>query len=325
MLKYEYSPMLKNAVLRYQEYLKSCDRWRESSEESLHYFDKFCKKRFDTSRCVTQQMVDAWFTKFETEKINSCIARVCPVRALLIYMNAQKMTNIEIPALPKFTKDYVNHHYYTEEELVAFFTACDNMTEVKTNTVSGKNLRITIPVFFRFLYSSGIRIYEARMLKREEVDLVSGIVTVGTAKGGIQHYFVLHDSMLSIMNAYNTAIEKLYPEREYFFPGTGKTPYLTKCCIQHQYQKIWSRVGKGHSVLYDFRHNYAIENINNWDNDVESFSKLVYLSKSMGHTNLKSTMYYYHYTSHLASILAEKTEENFNKMLPEVDFEDFTS
>ena len=76
-------------------------------------------------------------------------------------------------------------------------------------------------------------------------------------------------------------------------------------------------------VPYELRHNYATENINGWTaNDSFGLSEhLLYLSKSMGHRNLSSTLYYYSIVPGFADIILEKTEMGFNKIVPEVTYE----
>jgi len=70
---------------------------------------------------------------------------------------------------------------------------------------------MSIPVFFRLLYSSGIRTNEARLLPRENADLERGVLDIQYSKGHDQHYIVLHDSMLEIMRRYDTAIGEIVP------------------------------------------------------------------------------------------------------------------
>ena len=77
------------------------------------------------------------------------------------------------------------------------------------------------------------------------------------------------------------------------------------------------------AVAYDLRHNYAAMNIDRWTGDTFEFNqKLHYLSKSMGHRSIESTLYYYSITPCLADILLKKTENSFNELLPEVGHEE---
>lgn len=70
-------------------------------------------------------------------------------------------------------------------------------------------------------------------------------------------------------------------------------------------------------------HNYAIENINRWREDGFEFSdKLHYLSKSMGHRGIASTLHYYSIVPRLADTIQIKTEKDFNLIVPEVAYEE---
>ena len=51
---------------------------------------------------------------------------------------------------------------------------------------------------------------------------------------------------------------------------------------------------------------------------MEFHAKFLYLSKSMGHSVLESTKYYYSLVPGFGDILAEKTMESFNIIVPEV-------
>ncbi len=89
--------------------------------------------------------------------------------------------------------------------------------------------------------------------------------------------------------------------------------------LDYKFHKIWDRISKTPAVPYDFRHNYATTNINSWiDSGFEFHDKFVYLSKSMGHTSLESTKYYYSLVTTLADILDRKSGAVFDKMVPEV-------
>lgn len=65
------------------------------------------------------------------------------------------------------TEEQYVPHIYTEEELRAFFHETD-----KCHYVSECPYRhLIMPVFYRMIYSCGLRSSEARLLKVEDVDL----------------------------------------------------------------------------------------------------------------------------------------------------------
>lgn len=178
--------------------------------------------------------------------------------------------------------------------------------------------KITFPVIFRLLYSSGIRTTEVRLLLRENVDLQNGILDIKYSKGPNQHYVVLHDSMLGIMRRYDETASELVPGRIYFFSTVSNGHYSADWVTYH-FKKLWKRANSSDVTPYQLRHNYAIENINSWvGKGFDFYDKFVFLSKSMGHVTLESTKYYYSIVPALSQILEEKDKESSDWILPEV-------
>ena len=78
-----------------------------------------------------------------------------------------------------------------------------------------------------------------------------------------------------------------------------------------------------YATAYELRHHYATENINQWIGEGFEFdSKLLYLSKSMGHSTLESTRYYYSLVPTMADILEKMSGRDFDDIVPEVDDEE---
>lgn len=160
------------------------------------------------------------------------------------------------------------------------------------------------------------------MLRIEDVDLCHGILNIRYSKGHAQHYVVLHDSMLELSKIYDSAIRKQYPHRAYFFPARGNSFHKSKW-VQTNFRELWNKYNSSHATAYELRHHYAIENINHWTDEGFGFdAKLLYLSKSMGHSTLESTKYYYSLVPGMADILEEKTGMDFESIVPEADYEE---
>lgn len=85
--------------------------------------------------------------------------------------------------------------------------------------------RMTLPVFFRLLYSSGMRTTEAILLERNDVNLENGVVSIKRGKEYDQHYVVLPDTMLDLMYTYDREIAGLVPHRRMFFPTPDDRPH----------------------------------------------------------------------------------------------------
>jgi integrase len=312
----KFHSFLAPVIREYIFYRKASDRWNEFSEAMLLLFDRYCLKEYADASKLSQEMADGWCRKRCTEKNNSCRSRTDAVISLIQYMKQRGKADIAIPFIPPRQPRTYIPHVFTSEELKNFFQACDNISN--GNTPEHRTRKITVPVFFRLLYSSGIRTVEARLLHVDDVDLKTGILNIRYSKGNNQHFIVLHDTMLELMKEYDTSISRIYPDRTYFFPARNNKHHICKW-VHQNFRKLWDEKNTSYATAYELRHHYAIENINRWTGEGLDFhAKLLYLSKSMGHSVIESTKYYYSLVPNLAGILREKTGDSFNNIIPEV-------
>lgn len=300
-------------------YRKSSDHWNESSYEiNLKLFDRYCHEcdpRPEAS--LTQEMVDGWCRQRDSEENNSCRSRIYVVVSFLRFLRDRGLVSILPPRLPRKERRTYIPHAFSKEELDAFFRECDKIP-VRKNVLQDQCRRLTVPVFFRLLYSTGIRTNEARLLERQNIDLEHGIIDIRCSKGYDQHFIVLHDSMAELLRTYDSTIEKLVPGRKYFFPYRNNSCYK-KGWVTKTFRQVWDKANTTHATAYEFRHHYAVVNINKWVNEGFEFDdKLLYLSKSMGHTTIESTKYYYSIVPGLSDILKQQTQDGFDHMIPEV-------
>ena len=319
----KFNSFLKPHIQAYISYQKASMRWNEVSyERNLAIFERYCLKYYPEATVLSQDMVNGWCCKRQTESNNSCRSRIYVIAGLIRYLRNRGETNVTEPVIPKEDRRTYIPHAFTETELTNFFKACDSIT-VRANILEHRKRRITIPVFFRLLYSSGMRTNEARMLKVSDVDLENGVINISSSKGYGQHYVALHDSMLELLKNYDAAIRKYNSNRTYFFPAKGDS-FHRNGWVYTNFRLMWNKYNCEYATAYELRHNYAIENINRYTNEGFGFnSKLVYLSKSMGHKTLESTRYYYSLVPGIADILEEKTGIDFDRIVPEVEYEEF--
>ncbi len=306
------------------KYRTASNNWNQVYSETLLYFDRFCAKNFPGVEGITQEMLDGWCVQRPTERKRSFIDRCQSALRLVEYLRERSLTSVVKPEMPPAPLQTHIPHAFSENELRRFFNRCDENVKTARNQCS-RFIALSVSVEFRLLYSSGMRPTEARLLRTENVDLRRGIINVKETKGNQQHYVALHDDTAQLLRDYDTAIAKLLPSRVIFFSMNPKNPDIpiSPDMLDYHFHKVWDKVNASSAVPYDFRHNYAIENINSWVSaGFEFHDKLVFLSKSMGHTSLESTKYYYSIVPALADILQKATGAGFDEIVPEVpDYE----
>jgi integrase len=305
------------------KFRKACGCWNEACYGSnLRRFRHYCTENYPDATTLTQEMVDGWCGKRETESNNSCRARISVVAVFVEYLRGRGLTEAIKPLIPlKQNRKYIPHAF-SPQELENFFRACDEI-EAPVDALAKIGKKLTVPVFFRLLYSTGIRTNEARQLKKSDVDLTHGVLHIDVSKGNNQRFVVLHDSMLEIMLQYDSAMTARCPGREYFFPSPMGGSYQTTW-VGNVFDEMWTKYNTAHATPYDLRHNYAVENINKWVGyGFDFFDKLVALSKSMGHAGVEGTKYYFHLVPALADVIEEVSGESFDDLVPEVDYAAF--
>ena len=229
------------------------------------------------------------------------------------------LTDVLPPAVLRPEPRTYTPYAFEEDELNRFFHVCDSIQPYLGRRASVIR-KFTVPVFFRLLYSTGMRTTEARLLRTEDVDLRRGVIDIQKSKGYDQHYVVMHDTIANLMARYDRAIAELQPSRTYFFQSC-KDSHYSREWVKDNFRTLWNKANgfAASPVAYDIRHHYAIVNINRWTDDGFGFSdKLHYLSKSMGHRSIEATRYYYSIVPRLADTLRDKTEDGFNAIVPEV-------
>ncbi len=311
-----------NLLADFTHYRIAVGAWNSSYEKNLQTFDRFCAMQYPGAS-LSQEMVDSWCLRKETELNNSCRSRTFVVHDFVNYLRNHDLTDIVDPPLPKLEIRQYIPHSFTQEELTRFFHECDHITFSRKNSLTAKLGRITCPAFFRLLYSSGVRTVEARYLKREDVDLLHGILNIRKTKGYNQRYVALHETMTELLRIYDGAADKLLPDREYFFQSPRKNGCYSSAWVDETFRTLWEKANGKRSgmnariIPYALRHHYAAVNINSWESDTFEFTDHLHtLSKSMGHQKLRSTLYYYSIVPRLAETLQELTEDGFNEIVP---------
>lgn len=176
-------------IEQYEKYQKISDSWSDHAYGlNIRYFDRYCALHYP-GQPLCQKMVDEWCRKRDTETNASCFTRTGGIRSFIRYLRDRGLTTVEPAKPPKPEGKTYIPHAFTEEELRKFFNECDRIVPLCPE-LKYKMKKITCPVFFRLLYSSGIRTTEARYLKWEDVDLEHGVLNIRKSKGYDQHYGV---------------------------------------------------------------------------------------------------------------------------------------
>ena len=310
------TPYVRDIVESYVRYrkvagLKPLDRSHKVYQLLYHAVQR-------TQGMLTPELLAWWWTKRATEQPQSHLARVLEVVPMLRYA-ADRWDIPQIPTLPE-KGCAMQHapHIFTREELTAFFQACDTMHKPRRNRESLLT-ELEVPVMFRLMYANGLRPNECRLLPRECVDLKTGVIRIEETKGYIQHRVVAKPDMLAMLGKYDTAADGILPGRKAFFP-TAEDRYHRNDWLCYQFNSAWYRYNDAHATAYDLRHNYVIANIYSWREQGIGYGltdRLLALSKSLGHTRIASTLYYFSLVPAFEGEMADELESALERLADE--------
>jgi integrase len=129
--------------------------------------------------------------------------------------------------------------------------------------------------------------------------------------------------MLSLCIKYDNIISGYYPNRLWFFPGRKENQPLGKTGIDGKFKQFWnmtecSKNCEKSPTVHALRHAFVVDRLNQWMLDgVPLNAMMPYLSRYLGHSGIKDTMYYFHHVSTAFKIVRQKDRLS-DRVIPEV-------
>ena len=290
-----------------------------SASVYLRELDRYNASHGDYST-LAKVVVDGWAIEHAGKSTTGDRSWVSPIREFGRYLVNTGDTDAYVLDNSFIIQRYHPEVYLmTEAEIHCFFKECDQY--VLRKKVPGR--AYVFPALYRFMYCCGVRSVETRRLKCQDVHLDKGYVDILWAKAHRDRRLFLSEELTQYLIDYDAAIRKVFPEREYFFPG-GRGEICSSTALSANFRNIWlsaglKRDGKVKPRAYDFRHHFACANIMRWASEGKDIhAMLPYLMRYMGHSSLESTYYYIHLIPDFFPQYRGMTAST-EELIPEVD------
>lgn len=292
----------------------------EAEAGSLRRIDTFLCRNTLSEKYITKELCDLWCKKRTYETVTNQASRISTMRVFCRYLN-----DIGIPAYipPKgITKKRTRYdaHIYTDEELQNFFDAVDKGRSVPDSCPYRSDV---MPVFFRILYTSGMRVSELRLARIRDVNLEKGYIHVLEAKNHKERLIPIHPLLILRCRELKEKIHATSPDDEYFFmilPGKPMTlGNVYKNFRRYLEQAGISHTGKGPRI-HDFRHTYCVNLLRKWaDEGKDLMAYLPYMRTMLGHESFEETAYYLKLTAERFPYIKERMKESFPDLVKEAE------
>lgn len=293
----------------------------ETEARHLYRFSVFTATKYPDATELSKEIILDWCSKKEYEaQANQC-TRASILRQLALYMDSIGMNCYIIPKNYYPVEEQYVPHIFTEEELRHFFRETD-----RCHYVSECPYRhLIMPLFYRMIYSCGLRSSETRLLKVDDVDLENGILTIQHSKKDNSRLVPMSEDLTERSRRYHEQVNSMTIGNEYFFPGLNGNP-MTITNVYHNFRRFLWKAGISHGGrgegprIYDFRHTYACHCLKNWvmqGKDLNVF--LPILKTYMGHFSFDDTAYYLRLTADIYPDITIRLEGRYPDIIPRTE------
>lgn len=175
----------------------------------------------------------------------------------------------------------------------------------------------TYETLFGLIAVTGMRLGEAIGLKREDVNLAEGVLTITVAKFDRARLVPLHPSTTAALTSYTHCRDRLcpMPRAGAFFlspAGTG----LSTSGVEHTFNDITTGIGLRTATarprIHDLRHSFAVQTLIDWHRaGADVGASMAVLSTYLGHVSPAGTYWYLSAAPELMALAAERLDRRF--------------
>lgn len=306
--------------IEFLEYKRALGYKYESEAKIMSRFCRFCNEFYPLETSLSKELVVAWTAKREDEAKKSRQLKISCIRQLSVYLSE---INIDCYMVPpqKFVNDYSFVPYiFTKKQILCILKAADRVIPRRVS----QNMHLILPVLFKMLYTTGLRISEALKLQVSDVDLQNGVLLIRSAKFDKDRYVPMDQTLTIECRKYAALVLKdSLPDSFYFSAPNGTM--LSPLTIYNRFRNIlWecgiSHGGKGKGPrLHDLRHTFAVHTLAKWvlaGKDINAL--LPVLSAYLGHSSIHATSRYLRLTADMYPSILDMVEKTGGYAILEV-------
>ena len=270
-------------------------------------FARFTDRRGHTGP-LTQHLAESWACASRSSQINRA-RRLAIVRRFAQYRRQfDSDTHIPPSGLLGRTTRRLTPHIYSAKEINQLLVAARKLKS--RNGLRGA----TYEAFLGLIAATGLRLSEAIHLKRSDVDLVNGIVTIHHSKYAKTRMVPLHPTTTQALRCYvRIRDEKIVAPTNDFFFLSARGAVLDSRTVEYTFGRLRKRLGWAGRGSYSFprildmRHSFICRRLVSWYKDGTNVDNAILaLATYVGHTEITATYWYITGVPDLMALAAQR-------------------
>lgn len=278
-----------NMIKEVEHYLEFCQYRKELNKNTLKAYAIDLRQflTYIQEKALVKNKIEEYITKLHKEYKQKTVKRkIASIKAFYGYLEEEERIKEENPFAKihiKFKETESLPRIIPRKEIEKLLNSMYKVAkDLKTDGVIYRDLSI-VELFF----ATGARVYEISHLKRQDIDLDSGMIKI-MGKGGKERYVqVGNDDVLCILRKYYKKYKMQIEESGTFFVNRlGKR--FTEQSIRNMLRKYLKLAKISiHITPHMFRHSVATYLL-------EEGVDIMYIQKLLGHSSIKTTQIYLH-------------------------------
>ncbi len=324
-IQYEFHSIFAPYIYDYLEQQSIIGNKTVLSGNSLRQFDRYCVSIGLNNIEFSETLINDYLNTKFGEKAQTHASRISVLKCFSKYLSGIGIPVSWVP-VPGYThtSDKYIPYIFTKTEIADIIRVADCMCPSN----NGSRFHIIFPAVLRILYSCGLRISEALMLKVGDIDLEQGLIVVRNAKFGKDRKLPISHSLLIYLRTYrmNNAFYIGVNSDDWFFPNAKGECYSQRTFYDKFRQILWqagiSHQGKGKGPrVHDIRHTFAVHSLQqNVEMGKDIYASLTSLMVYLGHSKISSTEYYLKLTAEVFPDFLKRADSVCKRAIPEVSY-----
>lgn len=249
-----------------------------------------------TELYITREQIISWNKTRVNDKARTLYDKHSILRQFCRYLSHLGQ-ECYIHRLPKKNCPQFIPYIFSCEQIEHIFKCADKLRLQNRCMIS---TLIAVPAIIRLLYSTGMRVGEARYLKNENVDLVRRNILLKQTKNKTERLIPINPSLFGVLDQYKVyrdrmPIKGINAPTASFFVSTIGSP-LGKTTLGKWFSEILEqceipRRADGYGPrIHDIRHTAAVHSLMKMvENGLDIYCALPILSVFLGHKSLSAT------------------------------------
>lgn len=293
--KYELGSGFRNDILDFLDLKEKLGYARDPFERRLKVFDRMCSERFSEANVITQEIMDAFAQRTaEVSQPNSFNGTMSVINTFAKYQRSIGKASVLCSRQMKCVYS-PSYFVFTDEELERLFNAADKIRPDSRNSTR----HVVLPVMLRLMYCCGLRPNEVRNIRLCDLSFKDRSLVIHKTKTKQDRKILMSKEMAQLLVQYISFISRYMPQMEYLFENPKCGPY-SQYWLKENFAHCIKQAGipdhgNAHPVAYSLRHTFATNTLHRWLSEgIDVDSNIEFLRAYLGHSVLKSTMYYVH-------------------------------